>query len=126
MSIDVNWSALGLNEESKSIVSHQLQYLLGRYRAVAMRVRVRFSDVNGPKGGVDKQCVVSVKLRHTGEITIKGEGMNYLEVFQSSFDRLVRSVRRVIAKQREKPIRINRRDALSELENNDPKSRYGK
>lgn len=126
MSIDVNWSTSGLDEESKNIVSRQLQYLLGRYRAVAMRVRVRFSDVNGPKGGVDKQCVVSVKLRHTGEITIKGGGMNYLEVFQVSFERLFRSIQRVIAKQREKPIRINRRDASNQLENNDHAGGRGK
>ena len=110
MSIDVNWSALDFNEESKSIISRQLQYLLGRYRAVTMRVKVRFSDVNGPKGGLDKQCVVSLKLRHTGEIIIKGEGMDYLKVFQTSFERLVHSVRRELAKQREKPIRINRRE----------------
>jgi hypothetical protein len=111
MSIDVNWSALDSNEESKGIVLRQLQYFLGRYRAVTMGVRVRFSDVNGPKGGFDKQCVVALKLRHIGEIIIKGEGVNYLEVFKASFERLVRSVRRELAKQRDKPIRINRRVA---------------
>ena len=115
MSVDVNWSASDFNEESKNIVSRQLQYLLGRYRAVTMRVRVRFSDVNGPKGGMDKRCVVSVKLRHAGEITITGEGVSYFEVFQASFERLVRSIRRELAKQRDKPIRINRREVSAEL-----------
>ncbi len=116
MSVDVNWSALDSNEESKIIILRQLQYFLGRYRAVTTRVHVRFSDVNSPKGGCDKQCVVSLKLRHIGEIIIKGEGVNYLEVFQTSFERLVRSVRRELAKQRDKPIRINRREASKELE----------
>ena len=110
MSIDVNWSALDLDEESKNIVLCQLRYFLGRYHAATMRVRVRFSDVNGPKGGFDKQCVVFLKLRHIGEIIIKGEGVNYLEVFKASFERLVRSVRRELGKQRDKPIRINRRE----------------
>ncbi len=110
MNIDVNWSVLKFNEKSKSIVSHQLQILLWRFRAVILRVRIRFSDVNGPKGGVDKQCMVSAKLRPTGKITIKSEGMDYIEVFQASFERLIRSVQREIAKQREKPIRINRRE----------------
>ncbi len=116
MSVDVNWSALDSDEESKIIILRQLQYFLGRYRAVIMRVQVRFSDVNGPKGGCDKQCVVSLKLRHIGEIIIKGDGVNYLEVFQTSFERLVRSVRRELAKQRDKPIRINRRESSKELE----------
>ena len=116
MSVDVNWSALDPNEESKIIILRQLQYFLSRYRAYTMRVQVRFSDANGPKGGFDKQCVVSLKLRHTGEIIIKGEGLNYIEVFQTSFERLVRSVRRELAKQRDNPIRINRREASKELE----------
>lgn len=112
MSIDVNWSALDSNEELKNIVFRQLQYFFGRYRAVTMRVRVRFSDVNGPKGGFDKQCVIAIKLRHIGNIIIKGEGINYLEVFKTSVERLVRSVRRELAKQRDMPIRINRREML--------------
>jgi len=116
MSIDVNWSALDSNEESKNIVLRQLQYFLGRYRAVTMRVRVHFSDVNGPKGGFDKQCMVFLKLRHIGEIIIKGEGVHYLEVFQASFERLVHSVRRELGKQREKPIRINRREVSKKIE----------
>ena len=58
----------------------------------------------------DKQCVVFLKLRHIGAIIIKGEGVNYLEVFKASFERLVRSVRRELGKQRDKPIRVNRRE----------------
>ena len=67
-------------------------------------------------GVLTKQCVVSLKLRHIGEIIIKGEGAHYLEVFQTSFERLVRSVRRELAKQRDKPIRINRREVSKELD----------
>jgi hypothetical protein len=50
-----------------------------------MRVRVRFSDVNGPKGGSDERCIVIAKLRSTtdgGEITIQSNEIDYLEVFQ--------------------------------------------
>jgi hypothetical protein len=92
-----------------------VQHFLGRYRAITRRVWIRFSDLNGPKGGSDKQSVVFLKLRHVGEIIIKGEGVNYLEVFQASFERLVRSVQRELGKQRDKPIRINRRETLKRL-----------
>ena len=114
MNIDVKWNELEFNKKSKNIVARQLQILLWRFRAVIMRVRVRFSDVNGPKGGLDKQCMVSAKLRPTGKITINGAGIDYLEVFQSSFERLILSVQRELAKQRQKPIRINRRRKLNE------------
>jgi hypothetical protein len=92
------------------MVSQQMQIFLLRHRAFIMRVRVRFSDVNGPKGGLDKRCMVIAKFRSTGgEITIQSKGMDYLEVFQSSFERLIRSLQRETTKHRQMPIRINRR-----------------
>ncbi len=115
MNIDVKWSELDFNKKSKSIVAHQLKFLLWRFRAVIMRVRIRFSDANGPKGGRDKQCMVSAKLRPTGKITIKTAGMDYLEVFQSSLERLILSVQSEIEKQRQKPIRINRRVKIKRI-----------
>lgn len=109
MNTDIKWGS-SLNGSSKHIISQQMQIFLLRYRAVIMRVRVHFSDVNGPKGGLDKRCMVIAKLRSAGgEITIQSKGMDYLEVFQSSFERLIRSLQRETTKQRQKPIRINRR-----------------
>jgi hypothetical protein len=109
MGTDIKWGA-NFNGSSKHIISQQMQIFLLRYRAVIMRVRVHFSDVNGPKGGLDKRCMVIAKLRSAGgEITIQSKGMDYLEVFQSSFERLIRSLQRETTKQRQKPIRINRR-----------------
>lgn len=117
MNVDVNWSALNFNDTSKDFVSRRLSFLVERFRTIITRVSVRFSDINGPKGGVDKQCVVSVKLWTSGKITVKGEGTEYLPVFQASLERLIRSVRRELAKQREKPIRINRREHMQMIEN---------
>lgn len=111
MSTDVKWGALDFNGRSKHIISQQLQIIFLRYRAFIMRIQVRFSDVNGPKGGLDKRCTVIAKLRSTGgEITIQSKGMDYLEVFQSSFERLIHCLQRKTTKQRQKAIRINRRD----------------
>lgn len=109
MGTDIKWGA-NFNGSSKHIISQQMQFFLLRYRAVIMRVRVYISDVNDPKGGLDKCCMVIAKLRSAGgETTIQGKGMDYLEVFQSSFERLIRSLQRETTKQRQKPIRINRR-----------------
>ena len=117
MSIDVNWSALEFNGKSKRIISRQLQIFMWRFRSFIMRVQVRLSDVNGPKGGVETRCIFSAELRSPGEVSITSEGMEYLEAFQSGLARLVRSIQREIAKQRQKPIRINRRVKLLNFEN---------
>jgi putative sigma-54 modulation protein len=117
MSIDVNWSALEFKGKSKRIVSSKLQIFMWRFRPYILQVQVRFSDVNGPKGGMDKRCTFSAEFSSPGDVTIISEGMEYIVAFQSGLARLVRSVHREIAKQREKPIRINRRIRFIELEN---------
>jgi hypothetical protein len=109
MNVDVQWSSLESNEKSKRAVARQLKVLMWRFRAFIIRVRVSFSDVNGPRGGVDKRCIVSAKLRSPGEITIISEKKDFLPAFQSSLSRLIHSIHRELVKQREKPIRINRR-----------------
>lgn len=109
MSIDVQWSNLESNEQKKRAIARQLKVLMWRFRSFVVRVRVSFSDVNGPKGGVDKRCIVSAKLRSPGEITIITVKNDLLPAFQASLSRLIRAIHREIVRQREKPIRINRR-----------------
>lgn len=113
MNINVNWSDLNSNEKSKRIVSRRLQALLGLLDSAVLRVKVRFSDVNGPKGGVDKRCMISAKLRATGEVIIMSEGMDYMTVFSSSMARLVKAVRRELERQREITDRNNKRASIS-------------
>ncbi len=117
MNSDVNWSALEFNGKSKRIISRQLQIFIWRFRSFVMRVQVRFSDVNGPKGGVDKRCIFSGEHKSPGEVPITSEGMEYLEAFQAGLARFVRSKQREIEKKRERPIRINRRVKLLNFEN---------
>lgn len=126
MSIDVQWSNLESNEKSKRAIARQLRVLMWRFRSFVIRVRVSFSDVNGPRGGVDKRCIVSAKLRSPGEITIITEKNDFLPAFQASISRLIRAILREIVKQREMPIRINRRMKKIEQENANPQVRYGR
>lgn len=53
-------------EHRDMITSHTLESL-ARYEDAIERVRLSFSDENGPKGGEDKQCRAEVKL-HAGQL----------------------------------------------------------
>lgn len=43
-------------------VDKRLRFALGRFAARLSRVAVRVSDVNGPRGGVDKRCWIRLDL----------------------------------------------------------------
>lgn len=42
--------------EMRDLAVARVRFALRRLRAMAPRAKVQFSDVNGPRGGVDKRC----------------------------------------------------------------------
>jgi len=51
-------------------IARRLQFAIGRFSARVRRVRVRLSDVNGPRGGVDMLCRLDVAVDGVDPIVI--------------------------------------------------------
>ena len=49
-------------------VERHVQLAIGRFARRVHRVALRFSDLNGPRGGVDKACMVTVSLSRAGTV----------------------------------------------------------
>ena len=107
----INYKQAGIEENVSRQVKRLLRFSLSRFNGVVTRVKIRFYDVNGPRGGQDKRCHITAKLNATGQVTVYGEGGDYIEALNSCLDRLVRSTRREIDKRQNKPIRKRRREA---------------
>ena len=44
------------------LARHRFEFALGRFHGRVRSIAVRVADVNGPRGGVDKRCHVTVRL----------------------------------------------------------------
>jgi putative sigma-54 modulation protein len=65
MQIAIQCRGFPLTEALDSHVQKRLGFTFGRSAGHVRRVNVRLSDLNGPRGGIDKRCLVEVKLdRH--------------------------------------------------------------
>ncbi len=109
MILEINNKQAGMDQDVLRKVNHLLRFSLSRFEGVVSLVKARFFDVNGPKGGTDKRCRVSVKLRKSGQVVVLGEGSSFFEALNNCLGRLVRATRREIDRRRTKPIRKNRR-----------------
>jgi ribosome-associated translation inhibitor RaiA len=49
-------------------VEHRVRLAVGRFARRVSAVAVRLSDLNGPRGGVDKVCEVTVSLSRAGTV----------------------------------------------------------
>ena len=48
----------------------RVRFTLRRLSPFVARAKVQFSDVNGPRGGVDKRCLVELKTDRAGLLVI--------------------------------------------------------
>lgn len=60
MELDIRWVGLDASEYLKKHVARRVDHALSHASTTDCVVTVRLSDVNGPRGGRDKSCLISV------------------------------------------------------------------
>ena len=75
-------------------VTARLTQALGRLPVHPVAAHVRFSDVNGPKGGNDIRCALLVELPRRPAIRVEREATTPRLAFDASYERLVRQLER--------------------------------
>src|SRR5438270_13880807 len=67
MDADIRILSTDLTEALQSYIERRLHFSLGRFGGRVGRVRVRITDVNGPRGGPDKSCHISADPLSSGK-----------------------------------------------------------
>lgn len=62
---------LEMMTSQREIVERRLGFALGRFENRVGRVSVRFTDVNGPRGGVDTMCRIVAMIVPRGEVHVE-------------------------------------------------------
>ena len=71
MEIQITGRHVALEPELRAHVERRLQYAIGRFARRIAQVSVRLADLNGPRGGVDQSCRITIHFRPRGEIIIE-------------------------------------------------------
>ena len=62
---------LELTSSQRELVERRLGFALGRFEDRVHRVSVRYTDVNGPRGGADTTCRVTARIVPRGEVRVE-------------------------------------------------------
>ncbi|MCX7034704.1 MAG: HPF/RaiA family ribosome-associated protein [Arenimonas sp.] len=84
----------------RDYAQRRLKTALGRYQSVLASVQVRLADVNGPRGGVDKHCVVEVGGPAMAPIIVRERDADLYVAIDRAADRIDRATGRRIARMR--------------------------
>ena len=82
----------------------RVRFVLRRLGATVPRTKVMFTDINGPKGGVDKHRLLEVKTEKSGVLVISSLASDWRTALDDGLERLVRALTRTMDRQR-KPAR---------------------
>ena len=71
MKIDITGRNVEMDDAVRAFAERKIRFSMGRLSNRIAGVRVLVSDVNGPKGGRDTECLVEVRFRSAGRLTAK-------------------------------------------------------
>ena len=107
MRIEIQANGFVLTEALKTYTEQRMAMALGWAGERMRKLAVSLSDINGPRGGIDKQCQVEFKTHGNGRIVTTALAADWRSALESALaraaTRVVRSVRRGQSRQRLQP-----------------------
>lgn len=79
----------------REVAVRRLRFVLRRLTWLVPRARVQLSDVNGPRGGVDKQCRVELKTANAGTVVVTAMARDWPAALDTALARSARTLVRV-------------------------------
>lgn len=101
MRIDIHTHGFTITPGLREYVEKRLAYALSHGDSNITRLTVRLSDVNGPRGGEDKRCLIEVRLKQAPAVVIEDLEADLYVAIDRAADRAGRTLARRLARQRE-------------------------
>ena len=90
--------------QMRDLSVERVRFALRRLTAMVPRAKVQFSDVNGPRGGVDKRCQVELSTEAAGTVVIASLARDWRTALDRSLARATRVLTRSVQRN-QKPVR---------------------
>lgn len=93
-------NGMKLSRRLREYVSSRLSLALDRKHYSIQALKVRISDQNGPRGGIDKQCQIQLTLSGLPTVLITEKGSDVAAMVDQAAHRAAQAVERLLARTR--------------------------
>lgn len=97
MQTDIQARGFSLTDALKKHVHNRLGFTFSSASDRVRRVQIRLSDLNGPRGGVDKRCLVEVRLDGLPVVVVEDIQSDMYTAIDRAVGRAARTVKRRLA-----------------------------
>ena len=101
MRLFVRFNNVAPTEPIRTYVDRRVRMVLGRFGSKIAWVSVRISDVNGPRGGVDKLCRIEARFWGRIMVVVEDTAADLRQAIDRSIRRMGRGISRAAARRLE-------------------------
>jgi ribosome-associated translation inhibitor RaiA len=101
MELEIRRHKVRLDESMEEHIRRRVDFALGQFDSKINEVLVHVEDVNGPRGGIDKQCRILVSLRGGKTVKVEDLDSDLVPVIDRALDRAGHTVSKELAKIRD-------------------------
>ncbi len=92
---------VAVRPEMRKELDHRIEAVLARHERRIEAAEVSIVDLNGPRGGPDKQCRLRVKLHPRGRLYLQETDADVSVAVDRALERLVTALTRVVERRRD-------------------------
>lgn len=100
MRVTIQTNGFEMTSALRSYTEHRLAIALGWAREHTRKLAVSLSDINGPRGGIDKRCKIQVRLDGGRDVIIENVEADLYVAIDRAVDRADRAVVRQVERAR--------------------------
>ncbi|MGF1582420.1 MAG: HPF/RaiA family ribosome-associated protein [Gemmataceae bacterium] len=109
MHVEIRRQGLELFPRHKHFLTDKVHNVLRNFQNHVHRVSAFLSDINGPKGGINKRCRMLVHLKSEGTVVVQHTGESITSAIGGALDRLGQAIRRKLFRKRTESRQKSRR-----------------
>jgi ribosomal subunit interface protein len=96
--LDITGQGFTIAENLRDHVEKRIDFALARFEERIVRVSVKLKDINGPRGGVDKECRIITQLRGLPNVIVTQEAPDAHSAVDQAADRIGNTVARKLSR----------------------------
>ena len=100
----VRVTGVALSDDDRAEIRRRLGMKLGKFAWSIERVTIRARDGNGPRGGVDQECIVKVVLSGLPSVIVKRKHAVLQVAIDKALHAVEQAVQRSVRRRRMKPL----------------------
>ncbi len=98
MRVEIRARHIPLTEDLRTHCERRVRFALDRLSDRVREVVVRLEDANGPRGGVDKVCRLTLRLEHGRELTLESKDTTLVAAVDRALDRAGHAVTKAVGR----------------------------